>query len=322
MTNNREQLIPFILQHLDGLLTENELKNTTAWKSYSEADELLSLIKESWDAVENPVDFNFDGNSAWKKIKKSTFPKVKRDLMIWERMAAVFLIGLFVWWLYPSETKMVQIVNTSPKTLCDTLPDNSIVWLKSDASIAYAANEFNVDKREIALYGETYFQIETDKARPFIVQTQNSYVLVTGTAFNVKSDSLAVEVFVEEGKVQFTNQLETYNEQTFKVDLLPGELANYNLEKGAFSKTRESNANLLCWKTQKFRIKNQTLSELINSLEAQFNICLETKDINPDKFLIKGNIKFTSIQELVNEINKGFLKKLDNDAVLSISNCN
>lgn len=67
------------------------------------------------------------------------------------------------------------------------LPDGSKVWLNAYTSISFPA-VFPRDKRQVEVSGEAYFEIATDKIRPFKVEMgSGKSVEVLGTSFNVNN---------------------------------------------------------------------------------------------------------------------------------------
>ncbi|MGQ1783811.1 MULTISPECIES: FecR family protein [unclassified Saccharicrinis] len=67
-----------------------------------------------------------------------------------------------------------------------TLSDGTQVWLNSDSEIKYPV-QFASNKRKVWVSGEVYFDVETDKARPFIVDVKDIEVEVLGTEFNIEA---------------------------------------------------------------------------------------------------------------------------------------
>jgi transmembrane sensor len=82
-----------------------------------------------------------------------------------------------------------------------TLPDGSQVELNAQTA---AAVELTATERRVRLAGgEAFFRVAKDPARPFYVETPAGSVRVTGTAFNVRTESAAsLEVTVRDGSVQ------------------------------------------------------------------------------------------------------------------------
>jgi transmembrane sensor len=82
-----------------------------------------------------------------------------------------------------------------------TLADGTQVELNARTALVV---DFRPDARRVRLAdGEAYFRVSKDAARPFFVETPAGTIRVTGTEFNVRTESLAsLEVTVREGTVQ------------------------------------------------------------------------------------------------------------------------
>ncbi len=68
------------------------------------------------------------------------------------------------------------------------LDDGSQVWLNCESTLKFP-HCFDRGRRVVELEGEAYFRIAKDEGRPFIVQTRDYDIEVTGTEFNVNSYS-------------------------------------------------------------------------------------------------------------------------------------
>ncbi|WP_321332574.1 FecR domain-containing protein [uncultured Bacteroides sp.] len=91
-------------------------------------------------------------------------------------------------------------------TLVTKLEDGSIVYLSEQASLEYP-ERFAEDKREIVLHGDAFFEISSNKKRPFIINTSTAIVEVIGTKFNVKSkNSSLFSLAVRSGVVKVTSK--------------------------------------------------------------------------------------------------------------------
>ncbi len=92
-----------------------------------------------------------------------------------------------------------------------TLPDGSDIQLNgmSRIEVAFSDNE----RRISMLEGEVYYQVSSDKNRPFIVETSGVEVRALGTAFDIETGRDAVTVIVTEGTVSvgFAGATEEYS---------------------------------------------------------------------------------------------------------------
>ena len=87
-------------------------------------------------------------------------------------------------------------------TLVTTLEDGSIVYLSDHTSIEYPQH-FADNKREVFLKGDAFFEISSNRDRPFVVDTESVTVEVLGTAFNVKAkEEKSFSLSVRYGKVK------------------------------------------------------------------------------------------------------------------------
>ncbi|MCK9563375.1 MAG: FecR domain-containing protein [Bacteroidales bacterium] len=79
------------------------------------------------------------------------------------------------------------------------LPDGSALDLNTDtqASVRFYSSQRRIDLRQ----GEIFLDVRPDRERPFVVDTGIGQVTVTGTRFNVRSDTEALQVSVESGSV-------------------------------------------------------------------------------------------------------------------------
>jgi len=67
-----------------------------------------------------------------------------------------------------------------------TLEDGTKVWLNASSSLRYP-ERFIGKNREVYAEGEVYFEVTTDKSRPFYVHFNDKKIRVLGTQFNVRS---------------------------------------------------------------------------------------------------------------------------------------
>ena len=111
------------------------------------------------------------------------------------RVAAIFLFlttaGLLI-------NKYIEDQNTSHQLHTVIVPpgqrinlilaDNSSIWLNANTTFSYPT-QFSKNQREVYLDGEGYFDVSSDKKHPFIVNTSQGGIKVTGTKFNVAAYS-------------------------------------------------------------------------------------------------------------------------------------
>lgn len=80
-----------------------------------------------------------------------------------------------------------------------TLPDGTRIDLNSGTAIAV---DFSDSARRIRMFrGEAFFDVETDSARPFVVDMPSGRLSVTGTRFNVDLTQKSADIALVEGSV-------------------------------------------------------------------------------------------------------------------------
>ena len=83
------------------------------------------------------------------------------------------------------------------------LADGSSILLNTDTAIAV---DLQPQSRTVRMFrGEAFFKVTPDPTRPFIVQTGNGEIRVTGTAFNLRLSERGTVVSVVEGQVETAN---------------------------------------------------------------------------------------------------------------------
>ncbi|MGC4233059.1 MAG: FecR domain-containing protein [Niabella sp.] len=67
------------------------------------------------------------------------------------------------------------------------LPDGTVVMLNANSRLQYDESFNKMNRREVILEGEAYFDVAHNEERPFIIHTKSADVTVLGTVFNVKT---------------------------------------------------------------------------------------------------------------------------------------
>lgn len=191
-----------------------------------------------------------------------------------------------------------------------TLADGTKVWLNCESTLRYPV-EFGDEKREVYLDGEGYFEVNKATEWPFIVNTEQMQVKVTGTKFNVKSYSteLIVHTTLVEGSVW------AYTDQT-QVQLTPSEQFRYDKETGKTSVQKVDTELYTGWIEGMFVFRNQRLEDVMNDLARWYNMTIfystaETKEIRISTNLNRYK-NIDDLLEIINESGKVVVARKDN----------
>lgn len=146
------------------------------------------------------------------------------------------------------------------------LADGTHVWLNAETELTYPTH-FTGDKREVKLIGEAYFDVTTNKAKPFIVKTNHSAVKVYGTQFNVMSyanEAIEQTTLVEGSIAVLHNNKEVMVQPGQQAQLLSG---SSQLE------IRQVDTDLYTdWKNGIFRFEEMALKDVTTRLSRWYDV--------------------------------------------------
>lgn len=197
--------------------------------------------------------------------------------MMWFRAAvAVFILllstGIFL------RTYSVTIKTGKGEHLSHQLPDGSVVELNAESSISYNPYWWWFS-REMDFEGEAFFQVENGIS--FTVNSNNGKTEVLGTSFNIYSRNQNYRVFCKTGKVRVSDA-----DNKIEMIIEPGEMAEIIANKG---KIEEINAeNILAWKNNMFNFIAEPLPFVLEEIERQYNVRLETEIPNLSELFYSG----------------------------------
>lgn len=153
--------------------------------------------------------------------------------------------------------------------------DGTEVFLNADSKIRYP-KKFGLTKRKIYLEGEAYFNVSSNKKRPFIVNTGETSVKVLGTSFNINAykDNREVRVVLDKGEILFTTERNEYK-------LNPGQKFIYDKEnKQLFVANLSQSEDESLWKSNYIRLNDTPLSETLSILNRKFDVSFKVVDTN------------------------------------------
>lgn len=127
-------------------------------------------------------------------------PWLRRPLMAGAMLTAAAAVAVAFWVARPRTQEASLATPVAQRQTLD-LVDGTVVELNAQTSLQV---QISGGERHVRLAaGEAFFSVHKDPARPFIVETPAGSVRVTGTKFNVRTETAgALEVTVLEGSVQ------------------------------------------------------------------------------------------------------------------------
>lgn len=264
----------------------------------------MEFTEERSDRLKQRIDTQIDVSN--EKVSRHSYWLLMNRIV---RVAAILLLPVFVVltiYLYQENGRMASeemVVSTGKGERANiTLPDGTVVALNSESSLTYTPKVFNTDKRQIRFEGEGYFQVAKNRDCPFLIDAEGLSVEVLGTTFNLdvrRSDKTA-ELILEEGSVRF------YSLKAGKDAVLePKEKLILDQETGQF--VIESGRNVeteTAWKRGELVFENVAFEDLINSVEKNYGVRIETDYRSDAVDSFTGTIPSNNLLEALTVIGK------------------
>lgn len=163
-----------------------------------------------------------------------------------------------------------------------TLPDGTKAWLNAMSSITYPTT-FTGKTREVKIKGEVYFEVTSNKQKPFIVDIEGrSTVEVLGTSFNINAydNEENIKTTLLEGSVKI-------NANNQSAILKPGQQAVVDQTLSV-----NPNANIdqaIAWKKGLFSFNDTGIKSVMRQLERWYDVKVTYQGAAPD-ISLKGKM--------------------------------
>jgi len=281
------------------------------WLKVSENQELFYQYLDEWESQDPQYIFKTENGTnkikekiaSSKALKGNPFINTKigkfRINYYWFAAASVVLILSLIGFNYlprknsmsyeklVKETKTVagdtyEKINLSQAPLLVSLPDNSTVLLQPKGKISYSPKEYNLDKREVILSGEAFFEVQKNADVPFVVYANELITKVLGTSFTIvaQAKSTETEVIVKTGQVAVFMQNDVDKEEKLNGKNLTGMVLGANEKVSIFrndnkiGKPLKVNPSELTMPIQNisFDFDDKQVSEIFEILENAYNV--------------------------------------------------
>ena len=297
-----------------GEATPEELKEFSEWLNRSEENRAFyHEMKNIWEAsarVLHPEEI--DTGKALKKVldtisESEKEPKKIITLSLLRKIAAAIFIPLLIASYFigknssvSNERSMVmKEVTAAPGTRASiSLEDGTTVWLNSGSSLKYP-EKFGRE-RKVLLSGEGYFEVESDKSHPFIVETGDFDITATGTRFNVLSSETAsvFEVTLLEGNVDVAKN--TGDRKNISLATLkPDQHLVYNLKNETFVLDDTDPYRYISWKDGKLIFRNDRMIDVVQKISQYYNVELELRDEELTSYRYRATFDNESLDEIL-----------------------
>jgi ferric-dicitrate binding protein FerR (iron transport regulator) len=236
-------------------------QNQKVYDSFSQVWNLTEYSKKPDEAI------NLD--EEWHRMEQSIHKRPNIFLLkrTWAMVASFILIvslsytGFRLW--APGLVKAPQ--NALRMT---TLDDGTRITLNARSSVKYQKG-FGTLHRNVILNGEAFFEVQKGNL-PFVINSGEARVKVTGTKFNVKAQShqSIVKVTVTEGTVE----LSRVGQDVEKQSVTAGETGLYDRSTRQILKAPVLNINDLAWKTGVIDFSNTLMPEVADIISNTYHV--------------------------------------------------
>jgi len=146
------------------------------------------------------------------------------------------------------------------------LPDATKVWLNAESSLRFPTS-FRGKERNVELNGEAYFEVASDKEKPFRVMAAQTETLVLGTHFNIMAygDENAVRTTLLEGSVKMG--------QGSQHSLLrPGEQAEFDVLHATLTTKKVNTRAAIAWKEGYYYFDRTPVQTVMRQIARWYNV--------------------------------------------------
>ncbi|WP_298740988.1 FecR domain-containing protein [uncultured Chitinophaga sp.] len=290
MSYDLDHIETLIARDIDKSLSPEEKKTLQSWLDEDSANrEYYDALKSTWSLTATAdADFVPATEKNWEVFRQHITATGKRSFLHTYRNAlrvaatVILLCGAATAWFVFFRQPEVAVYTQSREKRTVTLPDGSKVFLNQQSSLRYAAG-FSGRERAVHLEGEAFFEVTHQTDKPFVVYTQHTQTQVLGTSFDVKSYNPAeVEVAVVTGKVAFSDRK--------KAQRLVLSSGNRGVLQSAstLKQLPIEDPNFMAWKENRLSFQDTRISDVINSLEAYFDVQIVLKDQEAGRLRYNG----------------------------------
>jgi transmembrane sensor len=310
--------LKIIQRFLDGDQKEGDRELILDWFSDLgvEAD-LRKKYARYWEALTNNQDLtDYDAEKVLGLVhhritlresrRKSKNRALKRVMTIVTRAAAVLFIPVTIF-LYTQRDQTLQM--NSRLTYSEIysplgtrtrfyLPDGSHGWLNNGSSITFPT-AFTGKTREVILKGEAFFEVVSNKKKPFHVVGPHISVTAFGTSFNVQAyqDDPVTTVTLASGSVRVGALINS--EIKMERLLKPDQMYTYDRNASTLE-VREVNADYISsWKEGKLIFADNPLKEVVKTLNRRYNADILIKDEILESYVYMATFEDETLDEVL-----------------------
>ncbi len=260
-----------------------------------------SIASFKMGEIDELVSAKLDSEILWNLITEQTkpihapviLPFYRRNSLAWASAAAVLLVAFIgIFWMNTfTEPKLVAESMASKVEV--KLNDGTLVTLRPYSKLYEI--EASATKRAYQLTGEAFLHVAKDPTKPFTLEAGEGSITVLGTQFNVSTWGNSTSVFLEEGKVQFSNDIQ------YSIVLSPGESAS--LQNGKIELIEISNPEVFKdWIDSRLHLDQTSIQAAIAEIEQHYHVEIDISAITNRNELVSGSIPLDGVEKTLNDL--------------------
>jgi len=174
------------------------------------------------------------------------------------------------------------------------LADGTHVWLNAASKLEFPA-QFSGKQRLVSLTGEGYFEVASNKQKPFKVLSGGQAVEVLGTHFNINAyeDERAIKTTLLEGSVVVSS------DSGYEL-LKPGEQAVNANKHISVSKVNVSIP--VAWKNKQFLFERESIQSIMRMVERWYDVEVSYSAEIPEETFSGGVSRFDKLSEVLKSL--------------------
>ena len=261
----------------------------------------LPDIDAEWEKLEAQItagEMEHFVNVQSSSPQTSVFPVRKAAIGLLAAAAMLLVVFLNPFGGEPNDALENMVTKSGERTTIE-LPDGSQVTLSANSRVSFPKKWIADQPYPFTLEGEGYFVIKSrqrNSSGPFIVQTADGLIRVTGTRFVVSERGTGTQVVLEEGQVIVSSGDRNSASKNDGVMMNPGDLLLFRQGDQPLSPSQVNIEPYTTWWKDQLVFKRTLFSEIIERLETTYGVQVEVRDANLLSRRITGKIKNLNLQ--------------------------
>lgn len=198
-----EQALAWFVRLRSDSLSQEDRRAFESWRRQSSAHALaFDEVSRLWDdhALKAAAESAAAVGSGFPSTQRWAFPQ-NRQIWQWAGVAVACTLVIVLAYRLDLVVRLTADHRTATgEQLQVELPDRSTATLNTGSAIA--VNFDGLTRKVRLLDGEAFFEVETDRDRPFVVEGRQIFSRAVGTKFVVHRQSRGIRVTVVEGIVE------------------------------------------------------------------------------------------------------------------------